>query len=155
LLVLAALLSLPFNQASAATGATDIDAIYHSWPGTANDTHSFYLTFNTDLATPNSVPVIKLGAGWSSTSPANTGDVFITGSDVWTGTQGPASISGADWNNNGNATRSKPRPYAFGVPSKSTIEGVPTNHGLSDAVIRRELMPFNGQTPCCINPPTD
>jgi hypothetical protein len=74
------------------------------------------------------LPVIIEGAGWSE--GVHTGDVIITGSEVWT-----------DWTDEGDGTWSKPWTYAWGVGPNNTGGGNPP-----EAMLRYEWVHVNGDT---------
>jgi hypothetical protein len=100
-------------------------------------TDNWAVAFNFGVAQSTSAPLVIEGAGWDPSSPRNTGDVIISGSEDWSG----------GWTKNPDGTWSRDWPHAFGVPANNFPFGV------SDALIRRELVHVDGQTYYQINPP--
>jgi hypothetical protein len=109
--------------------------------GTPSDLAAIFFNMNANEAT--SAPLIIEGADWNSANPKNTGNVIISGSEDWSG----------EWINNGDGTWSKPWPYAFPLQARTTFDGIPTNYGMADAMLRREMVHVNGQTYYQVNPP--
>lgn len=100
-------------------------------------TDNWAVQFNFGVAQSTSAPLVVEGAGWDPAAPRNTSDVIISGSEDWSG----------GWTRNPDGTWSRDWPHAFGVPTHSYPFGV------SDALLRRELVHVDGQTYYQINPP--
>ncbi|MBI5691077.1 MAG: right-handed parallel beta-helix repeat-containing protein [Verrucomicrobia bacterium] len=100
-------------------------------------TDNWAVAFNFGLTQSTPAPLVIEGAGWDPAAPRNTGNVIISGSEDWSG----------NWTRNPDGTWSRDWPYAFGVPANNFPFGV------SDALIRRELVHVDGQTYYQINPP--
>lgn len=82
-----------------------------------------------NLPSPSTdAPVVIEGAGWSPGT--HTGDVIITGSDVWT-----------SWTDAGDGTWTRAWPYAWGVGPNNTGGGNPP-----EAMLRYEHIHVNGTT---------
>ena len=84
-------------------------------------------------------PVVLEGAGWNPSNPGHTGDVIISGSEVWT-----------DWTDDGDGTWTKAWPYAWGA---SPLNG--SNPPAVEAFRRYELVHVNGLTYYQIAGPDD
>ncbi len=109
-------------------------------PGTYREgspADNWAVAFNFGVAQSTSAPLVIEGAGWDPAAPRNTGAVIISGSEDWSG----------GWTKNSDGTWSRDWPYAFGVPAHSFPFGV------SDALLRRELVHVDGRTFYQINPP--
>ena len=89
-------------------------------------------------ATP--APVILEGAGWNPAAPANTGDVILSGSEIWSG----------GWTSAGNGTWTRPWPYTWGA---SPLNG--SNPPAAEPFRRYELVHVDGQTYYQVAGPTD
>ncbi|MGL4629619.1 MAG: right-handed parallel beta-helix repeat-containing protein, partial [Leadbetterella sp.] len=91
-----------------------------------------------DPATLNSMSLIIEGAGFDPKNPKNTGDVIFRGSEDFS----------HNWKKNTDGTWSHVWPYNFGVPPKGNKP-----FGVSDAMVRREMMFLNGVSVYQVNPP--